>query len=84
MTNQNTPVNTTPYKGLNYHDEAIRRLADGFSSEFAEEVAADERFHELLMVLSDEFVEKHLPIVSDEDATDVAYELMMRTTTKSV
>ena len=84
MTNQSTPVNTTSFKGLNYHDEAIRRLADGFSSEFAEEVAADERFHELLMLLSEEFVQKHLPIVSEEAVTDVAYELMMMTTTKSV
>tara|TARA_R110002012_G_scaffold11030_2_gene49538 strand:+ start:81 stop:299 length:219 start_codon:yes stop_codon:yes gene_type:complete len=69
---------------LNYHDEAIRRLADGFSSEFAEEVAADERFHELLMLLSEEFVAKNIPIVSEEDTTDVSYELMMRVTTKSV
>ena len=69
---------------LNLRDEAIRRLAGGFSSEFAEEVAADERFHELLMELADEFVEKNLPIVSDEDATDVAYELMIGVTTKSV
>ena len=84
MTNQSTPVSTYPYKGLNYHDEAIRRLADGFSAEFAEEVAADERFHDLLMVLSEEFVEKYLPIVAEDDATDVAMELFIRTTTKSV
>ena len=84
MTNQSTPVNTTTFKGLNYHDEAIRRLAAGFSEEFAEEVAADERFHELVMLLSEEFVEKHLPIVAEEDAIDVAMELFMSVTTKSV
>jgi len=69
---------------LNYHDEAIRRLADGFSSEFAEEVGADERFHDLVMTLSEEFVFKHLPIVQEDDATDVAMELFMRVTTKAV
>ena len=69
---------------LNYHDDAIRRLAEGFSEEFAEVVASDERFHELLMILSEEFVEKHLPIVHEDDATDVAMELFMRITTKSV
>ena len=69
---------------LNLRDEAIRRLADGFSSEFAEEVAADERFHDLVMLLSEEFVEKNLPIVQEDDATDVAFELLMRVTTKSV
>ena len=69
---------------LNLHDEAIRRLADGYKEEFAEVVAADERFHELLMELSSEFVAENLPIVSEDDATDMAYELMMRVTTKSV
>ena len=69
---------------LNLRDEAIRRLADGFKEEFAEEVGADERFHELLQTLADEFVEKHLPIVAEDDATDVSFELMMRITTKSV
>ncbi len=69
---------------LNNHDEVISRLADGYKEEFAEEVASDERFHELLQTLSDEFVEKHLPIVQEDDATDVAMELFMRVTTRSV
>ena len=33
---------------LNVHDEAIRRLASGFSEEFAEFAAGDERMHELM------------------------------------
>ena len=69
---------------LNSHDEAIRRLAEGYKEEFAEEVAADERFHDLLMAISEEFVEKNLPIVNPDDGTDVAFELIMRITTKSV
>ena len=69
---------------LNYHDEAIRRLATGFADEFAETVAGDERFHDVVMLLSEEFVEKHLPIVSEDNATDVAMELFIRVTTKAV
>ena len=33
---------------MNRYDEAVRRLADGFSSEFAEFCAGDERMHELI------------------------------------
>ena len=69
---------------LNNHDEAIRRLADGYKEEFAEEVASDQRFHELLQTISEEFVESNLPIVQEDDATDLAFELMMRVTTKVV
>ena len=69
---------------LNLHDEAIRRLADGYKEEFAEVVASDERFHDLLMEMSERFVESNLPIVQEDDATDLAFELMMRVTTKVV
>ncbi len=69
---------------LNYHDEAIRRLAEGYKEEFAEFVASDERFHDLLIEMSEKFVEDNLPIVSEDDATDVAMELFMRITTRAV
>ena len=71
-------------KELNLHDESIRRLAEGYKVEFTEEVAGDERFHDLLMDLADEFVNKNIPIVSADDVTDLAYELIMRVTTKVV
>lgn len=69
---------------MNKHDEAIRLLANGFSEMFAESVASDERFHDLLMELADEFVSAEIPIVSVDDSTDVAYELMMRVTARRV
>ena len=69
---------------LNNHDESIRRLAEGYKEEFAEVVASDERFHDLLMEMSERFVESNLPIVQEDDATDLAFELMMRVTTKVV
>ena len=69
---------------MNKHDEAIRNLANGFSSQFAETVAADERFHDLLMELAGEFVVMEVPIVSEDSQTDLAMELMMRVTTREV
>ncbi len=69
---------------LNYHDEAIRRLADSYVSEFAEFAAGDERMHELMMELASEFVDAQLPIVREDDAIDVAHEMMMGITIRTV
>ena len=69
---------------LNHHDEAIRRLAEGYKEEFAEEVAGDERFHDLLMEMAEKFVAENIGIVSEDDTIDLAYELMMRVTSRSV
>ena len=66
------------------HAEAVRRLAAGFASEFAEFAAGDERMHELMMDLASEFVEAQLPIVKEDDSTDVAHELMMSITIRTV
>ena len=68
----------------NHYDQAIRRLADGFSSEFAEFCAADERMHELMMELASEYVDTCIPIVSEDDQTEVASELMLRVTVTNV
>lgn len=69
---------------LNYHDQAIQRLATGFASEFAEFASADERMHELMMELASEFVDTNLPIVKEENSIDVAHELMMSITIRTV
>ena len=69
---------------LNRHDESIRLLANGFAAQFAEEVAGDERFHDLLMEMSEEFVSKEIPIVAEDDRIDMAFELFMRITTRVV
>ena len=69
---------------LNKRDEAIRLLANGFASQFAEEVAGDERFHDLLMEMADVFVKREIPITDEDSSTDLAYELFMRVTTRTV
>ena len=69
---------------MNRYDEAIRRLSDGFSSEFAEFCAGDERIHELMMDLASEFVQVNIPVVSEESQIDVASELIMSITVTKV
>ena len=69
---------------MNYHDEAIKRLATGFSSEFAEFCAGDERMHEMMMELATEFVGQEIPVVSEDSQTDLACELIMSITVTTV
>ena len=69
---------------LNKHDHAIRLLARGFESEFAEFCAGDERMHDLMMELAAEFVDQNIPIVSEDNQIDMASELLMSVTVKVV
>ena len=69
---------------MNHHDEAIRRLSEGFSSEFAEFCAGHEMMHDLMMDLATEFVETNVPIVKEDDQVDLASELLMSITVTSV
>ena len=66
------------------YNESVRRMADGYSSDFAEFCAGDERIHELMMELSSEFVEANVPIVSEDSQTDLAMELLMSITVQTV
>jgi hypothetical protein len=69
---------------LNRHDEAIRLLAKGFADNFAEEIAGDERVHDLMMTLAEEFVARNIPIVSEDSQIDMACELIMNVTVTKV
>ena len=69
---------------MNYRDQAIALLAKGYSEEFAEFVRGDDRIHDLMNDLASEFVEKNIPIVDEDSAYDVAFELIMSTTVKTV
>ena len=69
---------------LNAHDQAIRRLAEGYKEELAETIAADERFHDVMMDIISEFIDKEIPIVNEEDKWDLALEMVLRVTTRSV
>lgn len=69
---------------MNKYDEAIRLLANGFADQFAEQLAGDERMHDLIMELASEFVEAEIPVVSEDSQTDLAMELIMHVTVRTV
>ena len=74
-------TNTT---SINRYDEAVRLLATGFSDEFAEFCAGDERMHDLMMDLAAVFVTENIPVVSEDSQHDVAMELIMNITVRPV
>jgi len=69
---------------INKYDTAVRKLASGFAERFAEQLAGDERMHDLIMELAVEFVAEEMPIVSEDSQTDVAMELIMNVTVTKV
>lgn len=69
---------------MNHYDEAVRKMADVFSADFAEFCAGDERVHELMMDLASEFVEANVPVVSEDSQIDLAAELIMSITVTKV
>ena len=69
---------------INKYDEAVRQLAGIHADNFAEFCAGDDRLHELMMDLASEFVEKECPIVSEDSQTDLAVELIMSVTVRTV
>ena len=69
---------------INKYDEAIRLMASGFADRFAEQIAGDERMHDLIMELASEFVAEEMPIVHEDSQTDMAMELVMSITVTKV
>ena len=52
--------------------KALHLLKDGYKTEFATKVFEDDRFFELLMNMSIDFVDDNIPIVDDEIRHDLA------------
>ena len=55
---------------------SLRLLRDGFKNDFATSVLADERMTELLAQLASEFVDANIPVVDEENKTELAMMLM--------
>jgi hypothetical protein len=55
---------------------SLRLLRDGFKSEFATSVFADERTIELFGQLASEFVQTNIPVIDDENQMDLAMMLL--------
>ena len=63
--------------------QSLRLLADGFSKQFADKVYQDERFTELLMEISTEFVQENIPIVEEMYQVELSMMLMEKITISS-
>ena len=57
-------------------NKSLQLLQEGFKQDFAISVIESERFTELLMELSQEFVEQNIPLVDEDDVQDMAFLLM--------
>ena len=56
--------------------KSLQLLRDGFKSDLATYVYADERMTELLMELVSDFVEVNIPVVDEYNRTELAMILM--------
>ena len=53
--------------------KSLQLLRDGFMIELTEKIYSDERFTELMMDLTSEFVEQNIPIVDEDLKTDLGF-----------
>lgn len=56
--------------------KSLQLLRDGFMTELTEKIYSDERFTELMMKLTQEFVEENIPIVDEDLKLDLAFMMM--------
>jgi hypothetical protein len=56
--------------------KSLRLLRDGFKSDFATFAYADERMTVLLQELASEFVETNIPVVDEDNQTELKFMLM--------
>ena len=56
-----------------YKEQAIKLLAEGFKSELAEYIISDDKFTELLMELTDKFVDDNIPVRGEQNRTDLSF-----------
>ena len=56
---------------MSYQEQAIKLLAEGFKSELAEFIISNEKFTELMMDLTDEFIDDNIPVRGEQNRTDL-------------
>ena len=56
--------------------DALVSLKDAYHQQFLDYLTEDDRFVELLTLIAGEFVEEYIPIVGDDDADELALELI--------
>ena len=63
---------------MNLHDKSIELLAKGFSDDFARYVVDAKEYTEVLNKLARKFVESNIPLVKDDDVTELATQLIQK------
>ena len=63
---------------MSYQQQAIKLLANGFKEELIEYIQTDEKFIELIMDLTDKFIDDNIPVKGEQNRTDLAF-LMFET-----
>ena len=56
--------------------KSLKVLRDGFKRDFANYVYCDERFTDLLQELSTDFVQSNIPVIDDDNQTELALMMM--------
>jgi hypothetical protein len=56
--------------------KSLQLLRDGFMTELTEKIYSDERFTEIIMNLTSEFVEQNIPIVDEDLKMDLSLMMM--------
>ena len=56
--------------------KSLQLLRDGFMTELTEKIYSDERFTEIIMDLTSEFVEQNIPIVDEDLKMDLSLMMM--------
>ena len=61
---------------MNQTHKSLQLLRDGFMTELTEKIYSDERFTEIIMDLTSEFVEENIPIVDEDLKMDLSLMMM--------
>ena len=56
--------------------KSLQLLRDGFMVQLMEKIYSDERFTEVVMDLTSEFVEENIPIIDEDNKMDLALMMM--------
>ena len=59
-----------------HHQSAVNVVASAFTSDFVEWACGQEKLEDVLMELSELYVSRFIPIIDEDNQTDVACELV--------
>ena len=59
-----------------FQQKALELLAEGFSSDFCDFISDDQRFIDVMSELVNDFVDKNIPLVDEQDKFDISFLLM--------